>query len=76
MEKIIRNYGDSDIVGYLVLELLVKDQSVKRMVTLPLGPESSNITFKDLGDFAFDHYYKNYDSDSVYGFSYRIIEKD
>jgi len=74
MEKYIRNFGDPNIVGYFVMELLVSGKGFKRNVVLPLGPESSDITFKQLGNLAFD-YYNNLDkSKDVYGFSYKIIE--
>lgn len=77
LEKYLRKEGDPDIVGHLELELYIrKDFGENRKVLLPIGPESRDITFKELGDIAFEYYYEKYDSDETYGFAYKIIEKE
>ena len=83
LERYLREYGDPDVVATLEIELYVrKDVGENRVVELPLGPESSDITFdyryyvtNELDDIISEYYNEKYDTDEVYGFSYKIIEK-
>jgi len=76
MEKsiYIRKEGAKDIVSYLILELLLCDKGAEKTVEIPLGPESKDLTFKELGALAEVIYNDEYASDETYGFSYSIKE--
>mgnify|MGYP003132942026 CR=1 FL=1 len=76
LERYLREYGDPDVVATLEIELYVrKDAGENRVIELPLGPESSDITFDELSDITSEYYKEKYDTDEVYGFAYKIIEK-
>lgn len=76
LERYLREYGDPDVVATLEIELYVrKDVGENRVIELPLGPESSDITFDELEDSVSEYYKEKYDTDEVYGFAYKIIEK-
>tara|TARA_R110000737_G_scaffold306283_1_gene313982 strand:- start:2346 stop:2603 length:258 start_codon:yes stop_codon:yes gene_type:complete len=74
-KECLREVYDTDIVSHLILELMSKDESLDKLkIRVPLGKESEDLTFKTLGDLAFDYYYEHYDSDVTYGFSYSLEE--
>ena len=75
LEDYILPDGDPDVVATLELEILVnKGKGENRIIEIPLGPDSNDITFDKLEEMAFDHYYENYDNDDTYGMTYKIIE--
>lgn len=75
LEDYILPVGDPDVVATLELEILVnKGKGENRIIEIPLGPDSNDITFTKLEEMAFDHYYENYDNDDTYGMTYKIIE--
>lgn len=74
--RYLREYGDPDVVATLEIELYVKkDAGENRVIKLPLSAESSDITFKELEDSVSEYYKEKYDTEEVYGYDYKIIEK-
>ena len=75
LEEYLREDGDPDIVGHLEIEIYVaKAIGEDKKVRLPLGPESKEITFKELGEFAFEYYLEKLKVEGSYGINYKIIE--
>ena len=76
LERYLREYSDSDVVATLEIELYVrKDAGENKVIKLPLSAESSDITFKELEDSVSEYYKEKYDTEEVYGYDYKIIEK-
>ncbi len=83
LERYLREYSDPDVVAILEIELYVKkDAGENKVIELPLGPEISDMTFdyhyyvtNELDEIISEYYNEKYDTDEVYGFSYKIIKK-